>query len=214
MSNISVQSIFLKFGWLIITAFSIFLFSITTLYFYYWYDSDFNFLAKKQEVVFSPFWRTAFYIHITGGMLALLTGPFQFIKKFRNKYLKFHRNCGKVYLISILILAGPSGLFMAFYAEGGMVAVVGFTIMAILWMYITYMAYETIRKKRVEAHKKWMVRSYALTFAAVTLRLYVPIASAVFHLPGLYVEASSAWVSWLPNLLMAELILLTSAKKL
>jgi len=214
MSKVSISGIFFKFGWLIVTAFSIFLFSITTLYFYYWYDADFNFLAKKQEVVFSPFWRTAFYIHITGGMLALLAGPFQFIKKFRNKYLKFHRNMGKVYLVSILILAGPSGLFMAFYAEGGMVAVVGFTIMAILWMYTTYMAYETIRKKKVEAHKKWMVRSFALTFAAVTLRLYVPLASAVFYIPGVYVEASSAWVSWLPNLLVAELILLIYSKKM
>lgn len=214
MRQVSISNIFLRFGWLIITSFSIFLFSITTLYFYYWYDADYNFLAKKQDVVFSPFWRTAFYIHITGGMLALLVGPFQFIKKFRNKYLKFHRASGKVYLGAILLLAGPSGLFMAFYAEGGWVAIVGFTIMAILWMYTTYMAYETIRHKKVEAHKRWMVRSFALTFAAVTLRLYVPLASAVFHIPGLFVEASSAWVSWLPNLMVAELILLTYSKKM
>jgi uncharacterized membrane protein len=214
MSNFSISSLFLRFGWLIITAFSIFLFSITTLYFYYWYDADYNFLAKKQDVVFSPFWRTAFYIHITGGMLALLVGPFQFIKKLRNKFLKWHRTSGKVYLASILFMAGPSGLFMAFYAEGGIVAVIGFMIMAILWMYTTYMAYETIRKKKVEAHKKWMTRSFALTFAAVTLRLYVPIASRVFHIPDFTVEASSAWVSWLPNLLVAELILLIFPKKI
>jgi uncharacterized membrane protein len=214
MSNISVTGTFLRFGWLIITAFSVFLFSITTLYFYYWYDADYNFLAKKQEVVFSPFWRTAFYIHITGGMLALLIGPFQFIKKLRNRFLKWHRTTGKVYLVAILLMAGPSGLFMAFYAEGGIVAVIGFSLMAILWILTTYMAYETIRKKKVEAHKRWMMRSFALTFAAVTLRLYVPIASRVFHIPDFTVEASSAWVSWLPNLVVAELILLIFPKKI
>jgi uncharacterized membrane protein len=214
MTNISLSSILLRFGWLIITVFSIFLFSITTLYFYYWNDAGFNFLAKKQDVVFSPFWRTAFYIHITGGMLALLVGPFQFIRKLRSRYIKWHRSIGKLYLAAILFLAGPSGLFMAFYAEGGGVAVAGFSMMALLWIYTTYMAYETIRKKKVEAHKKWMTRSFALTFAAVTLRLYVPIASAVFHIPGFYVEASSAWVSWVPNLIVAELILLIFPKKL
>lgn len=146
--------------------------------------------------------------------MALLLGPFQFIKKLRNKYLKWHRRMGKAYLVSVLFLAGPSGLFMAFYAEGGLVASIGFSMMAIVWIFTTYMAYETIRKKNIEAHKAWMTRSFAMTFAAVTLRLYVPIASAVFHVPGHIVEASSAWVSWLPNLLMAELLLLIIRKKL
>jgi hypothetical protein len=214
MGNFSVGNILLRFGWLIITLFSVFLFSITTLYFYYYNNPEYNFLAKKQEVVFNVFWRTAFYIHITGGMLALLLGPFQFIKKLRNKWITWHRASGKLYLVAILVLAGPSGLFMAFYAEGGAVAVVGFCIMAFLWMYTTYMAYETIRKKNVTAHRAWMTRSFALTFAAVTLRLYVPIASAVFHVPGFYVEASSAWVSWVPNLIVAEILIRTLAKKL
>lgn len=214
MSTLKFQNIFLRFGWLIITAFSVFLFSITTLYFYYYNDSSFNFLAKKQEVVFNPLWRTAFYIHITGGMLALLVGPFQFIKKLRNRYLKVHRALGKVYLVSILFLAGPSGLFMAFYAEGGGIAVVGFALMALLWLITTYMAFETVRKKNIESHKSWMVRSFALTFAAVTLRLYVPIASGYFHVAPFYVEASSAWVSWIPNLIVAETLLLIIGKKL
>jgi uncharacterized membrane protein len=197
-----------------ITVFSVFLFSITTLYFYYYSNASFNFLAKKQEVVFNPIWRTAFYIHITGGMLALLMGPFQFIKKLRNRNPKLHRTFGKIYLVAILFLAGPSGLFMAFYAEGGGIAVLGFAIMALLWLITTYMAYETIRKRNIEAHKAWMVRSFALTFAAVTLRLYVPIASGYFHVAPFYVEASSAWVSWLPNLIIAEVLLLTIRKKL
>jgi len=165
-------------------------------------------------VVFNPIWRTAFYIHITGGMLALLVGPFQFIKKFRNRNLRLHRTLGKIYLGAILFLAGPSGLFMAFYAEGGGIAVVGFAIMALLWLVTTYMAYEAVRKKNIDAHKAWMVRSFALTFAAVTLRLYVPIASGYFHVAPFYVEASSAWVSWLPNLIVAELLLLIIRKRL
>lgn len=210
----NVSTWILRMGWLLIAAFSVFLFSTTTLYFYYCLDSDYNFLSRKQEVVFNIFWRTAFYIHITGGMFALLVGPFQFISFIRRKWVKWHRALGKIYLGAILFFAGPSGLFMAFYAEGGTIAVIGFTLMALAWMFTTYMAYETIRKKDIIAHRAWMTRSFALTFAAVTLRLYVPISSAIFHVPWHWVEESSAWVSWLPNLLVAELILLTMPKKL
>lgn len=213
MGSQSFNKIFFRFGWLIITAFSVFLFSITTLYFYYYRDSSYNFLSRKQDVVFNIFWRTSFYIHITGGMIALLIGPFQFLSVLRRKFVKFHRAFGKVYLGAILFMAAPSGLFMAFYAEGGLVAVIGFTLMALAWMFTTYMAYDTIRKKDIWGHQAWMTRSFALTFAAVTLRLYVPISSVFFHVPWPTVEASSAWVSWLPNIIVAELILLMIPKK-
>ncbi len=209
-----IQNFFLRFGWLIITGFSIFLFSTTTLYFYYYDNPHYFFLGTKQELVFDVFWRTSFYIHITGGMIALLLGPFQFIKALRNRFLKWHRTVGKIYLGAILFLGGPAGLFMAFYAEGGWISSLGFLIMGALWMIFTYKAYETIRKKDIKGHRAFMARSFALTFAAVTLRGWVQFASLVLHLSPAFIVESSAWVSWLPNLLVAEVLLLTIAKKL
>lgn len=214
MSSSVVQSFFLRFGWLIITGFSVFLFGTTTLYFYYCTDATYNFLGAKPEVVFNVAWRTSFYIHITGGMIALLLGPFQFVKVFRTKFMKWHRTSGKIYLGAILFLGGPAGLFMAFYAEGGLISVIGFIVMATLWILFTYKAYETIRRKDIKAHRAFMTRSFALTFAAVTLRIWVPVASLVFNLPQNFVVESSAWVSWLPNLLVAEVLLLTISKRL
>lgn len=213
MSSKIIEKSILNIGWVFIIIFSIFLFVITSLYFVYYDDTEYNFLAKKQEVVHDLLWRTAFYIHITGGMLAIITGPFQFVKKLRNKFLNFHRFLGKIYIVSILILAAPSGLLMAFYAEGGTIAVIGFFVMAVLWMITTYKAYQTIKKKDIFGHQKWMYRSFALTFAAVTLRLYVPFASAILGISDFIVEASSAWVSWLPNLVMAEILLLKTVKR-
>lgn len=214
MSSSAIQKIFLRSGWLIITGFSLFLFSTTTLYFYYCNDSRYNFLGVKQDVVFNVFWRTSFYIHISGGMIALLLGPFQFVKTFRNKFMKWHRCSGKAYLASVMFLGGPAGLFMAFYAQGGWISSAGFILMATLWMFTTYKAYETIRRMDIKAHRAWMTRSFALTFAAVTLRIWVPLASLVIHLPHNFVVESSAWISWIPNLLVAELLLLTISKKL
>jgi uncharacterized membrane protein len=208
----TLKSWFFRSGWAILSLGCIYLFALTTTYFSF--CSECKFLLKKQDVVFNPFWRTAFYIHITGGMLALATGPFQFIGRLRKRIPALHRVLGKIYLAAILILAGPSGQFMAFYAEGTWFASVGFLVMAILWLYTTWRAYTSVRVRDFAAHRNWMTRSFALTLAAVTLRTWVPIASYYLHIDDFWVIESSAWVSWIPNLLVAELLIRFSPKYL
>jgi uncharacterized membrane protein len=207
-----LQKIILRLGWGTITVFAIILFYTTA--FYFSFRSDIHFLKEKQDVVFNVFWRTAFYIHITGGMLAIVLGPFQFLRQFRNRNFKVHRLMGKIYLAAILFLAGPTGLFMAFYAEGGFGGAAGFTVMALLWIFTTWKAYESIMARKIDAHRNWMVRSYALTFAAVTLRLWVPWASHYLGISPEITVISSAWISWIPNLIVAEILIRTIPKKM
>jgi uncharacterized membrane protein len=194
------------------TGFSFLLFGITIIY---WnFKPDVNFLLTKQDVVFNPVWRSAFYIHIFGGMLAIALGPLQFIKFLRRKYLEAHRLIGKTYVIAILFLAAPTGLYMAFYANGGFYASLGFFLMSILWFYTTFMAVKTIRQKKIDEHINWMVRSYALTFAAVTLRILVPLFSFTTEMESHTIEISTAWMSWLVNLVAAEILIRSKLKSL
>jgi uncharacterized membrane protein len=194
------------------TGFSFLLFSITLIY---WsFKPDVNFLLTKQDVVFNPLWRTAFYVHIAGGMLSIVLGPLQFVRYFRKRFLNAHRLVGKIYVSSILFLAAPTGLFMAFYANGGFYSTLGFFLMSVLWFFTTYMAVKTVRLKRIEEHVRWMVRSYALTFAAVTLRILVPLMSFTNELSEDTIVISTAWLSWLINLLIAELLILSNLKSL
>ena len=200
-----MQKAFLRLGWGAITLTAAFLFCITAMYLNF--RPDVNFLLEKQDVVYNAFWRTSFYIHITGGMLAIIIGPFQFLRSVRRKRMSLHKKLGKAYMAAILFLAGPSGLFMAFYAEGGWFSSLGFTVMAVLWLWSTFKAYETIRNRDYNGHVRWITRSFALTMAAVTLRLYVPFTSAILGWNPDFVIISSAWVSWIPNLIVAELLL-------
>lgn len=187
------------------TGLSFLLFSIT---FMYWnFKPDVNFLLTKPDLVSDPLWRTTFYIHIFGGMLAIISGPFQFIKALRRKNLNLHRLIGKMYVSSILFIAAPTGLYMAFYANGGFYSTLGFLLMSVLWFYTTWMALVTIKKKQIQQHVNWMVRSYAMTFAAVTLRLWVPFLSLVVDMEHLQVIIITAWISWLFNLVAAELLI-------
>ncbi len=147
----------------------------------------------------------AIYAHIFGSAIALIIGPFQFWTRLRNERPQLHRWLGRCYLLVGVGIGGSAGLFMAFHAFGGLPAQLGFGVLAVLWLYTGYRAYRAIRARDVAAHRRWMVRNFALTFAAVTLRLYLPtamVSGSAFE-PA-YIAV--AWLCWVPNLIAAELI--------
>jgi hypothetical protein len=164
------------------------------------------FSSKGPEVLENFFWRTAFYQHIFFGGVALLTGWPQFLKRFRDKNLHWHRRLGAVYLIAVL-LSGTAGLYIALYASGGMVSVTGFSGLAIGWLLTAAMAYSAIRKLDIDDHQFWMIRCYAFCFAAVTLRIWLPLFQFGFHIEFLPAYRIIAWLCWVPNLIVAELII-------
>src|ERR1044071_3868702 len=145
-------------------------------------------------------------MHILGAMLAILIGPFQFLPGIRRgRWLKVHRWLGRTYLLSVLI-GGLGGLYMAQCSYGGLVPHLGFAALACLWLYTACRAYRHIRNKEVEQHRQWMTRNYALTFAGVMLRLYVPLSGAA-GIDFLTAYVAIAWLCWVPNLLVAEWII-------
>lgn len=198
----TVQSI----SWLIMTLLASFLFIITAEYLTF--ESDVNFLLVKQDIVFDSVWRPTFYLHVISGMIVILVGPFQFLKNLRNKNLKLHKVLGKIYAYGVLLVAAPTGLIMAFYAEGGLLSTTAFLVMSLLWFATTIMAIIKIKKRDIEAHKKWMYRSYALSFAAVTLRLLVPLMSIYTTWGEEFIIISTAWLSWMINLAVVEVLIL------
>jgi len=198
-------------SWALMAYYSLILFFMTFEYFSF--RSDINFLLQKQSIVHYIPWRVAFYIHISGSMIALATGPFQFIDYFRNKYRALHQNIGKVYVFSILCMGAPTGLYMSFFANGGFWATLGFLMLSWLWMGCTYMAFQSIRERIIVAHQLWMIRSFALTFSAVTLRLWVPIFSLYTSLDHNLIIVLFSWFNWIPNLLVGEAIFYLFLKK-
>lgn len=189
-------------GWIIMAALSVFLFAITIEYLSF--APDVNFLLVKQDIVNHTLWRPTFYFHVISGMLVILIGPFQFLPILRKKYLNLHRWIGKIYVFGILFIAAPTGLIMAFFAEGGLWSTLAFSVMSILWFVTTLMALIKIKQRDIEGHRIWMMRSFALSFAAVTLRLLVPFFSLFIIDNEDLITISTAWLSWLLNLFVVE----------
>lgn len=147
-------------------------------------------------------------VHIAASAVALLVGPFQFLHGFRRRFAHIHRWMGWTYA-SACTVGGASGGVIALYSQAGLVAGFGFLSLAILWLITTGAAILAATRRDFVAHERWMVRSFALTFAAVTLRLYLPIglslSGGVFDPPYIVI----AWLCWVPNLVTAEMLLRT-----
>ncbi|PEX94075.1 DUF2306 domain-containing protein [Bacillus cereus] len=155
----------------------------------------------------SSFWYIMLFIHITTSIVALIIGPFTLSKKFREKNINRHRIVGRIYMVGIL-LGGISGLYLAFYATGGLVAKLGFGLLSVFWLTSAYQALIRIKNKKIQDHRNWMIRNYSLTFAAVTLRIWLPLFVLLFGLE--HFERSYAvisWLAWVPNLIIAELFI-------
>lgn len=140
--------------------------------------------------------------HATCSSIALLTGPWQFLPGLRARHLQLHRWMGRVYCVAVM--AGwIASIPIAAHAETGAVASAGFLLLGLFWAGSTAMAWVNIRGGQVQAHREWMVRSYALTAAAITLRMYLPV-SMVAGVPFAVCYPAIAWMCWLPNLAFAE----------
>ncbi len=162
--------------------------------------------TKPQEVTQSQLYLTFFYVHISFGGVSLLTGWSQFNHNLRNRKIGFHRLMGKIYIISVLI-CGICGIYISLYATGGLVSSFGFGFLAILWLFFTVKAYLAIRRIEIQKHQQWMIRSYALTFAAVTLRLYLPILPVILKTDFVSAYRIISWMCWVPNLIVAEYLI-------
>lgn len=149
------------------------------------------------------------YGHLLFGGIALATGAFQFNASLRAKRLSLHRLLGRIYVVSVFA-SGLTALVMASVSQGGMTAHLGFGTLAILWLVSTSTAYRMITARDVVRHRQWMIRSYSLTLAAVMLRIYLPI-SLIAGIPFDDAYPAISWLCWVPNLIVAEWLVLRSA---
>ena len=170
---------------------------------YFIYEKN-SFLDAKE--LSSYLWyRTIFKTHIVSGVVAIVTGAFQFIKSPIKQRISLHKYIGKVYVASIFI-SSFCGLVAAQFATGGLVSRIGFSVLSILWFYFTYLAYKQARAGNIPAHKIWMYRSYALTFSSLTLRLFLLLV-LFSPAPFLIVYQFASWACWITNLVVCEWIL-------
>ena len=169
-----------------------------------------GFLGTKTFAVTSRLiFKIGFYIHISWALVVWLVGIPQFLPLIIEKYPKWHRNLGKIYVFGVLVFAAPSGLILAKFANGGLSAQVGFTLQCLVWWFLTLKAFLYIKERDIAQHVRYMIRSLAVTYAAFSLRTESYVMYQFFGTKPIETYLTVVWLSWVGNLFLAEILLLT-----
>jgi uncharacterized membrane protein len=145
-------------------------------------------------------------LHITSGMVALLIGPWQFSRRLRQRFVSLHRLSGRVYLIAVMC-ACTGAIRLAISTTFGKAFGVGLLALVLAWLTTSGMAYYAIRMRQISIHREWMVRSYVVTFAFVTFRIFNDYPPMMAWLPDADRANVVIWACWAIPLLITEVIL-------
>jgi hypothetical protein len=191
-----------KPGWVIMTLLS--LVTIAFVAHYLAFNPD-SYFPEQREV----YMRREFVlgVHVLCGMLALAVGPFQFVARIRRRFVRVHRSLGAAYIAGCTGL-GLSGLILATTSYPSWITSLGFGGLAVGMLFTTWTALRMILARRIADHRRWMIRSFSLIFAAVSLRIMTPLYGLLsgaglvsFSFATAYTWIS--WLCWVPNLLIA-----------
>src|SRR5688572_18865586 len=113
-----------------------------------------HYLIEQTPRSFGRFWpnRPWLLLHIMGGLVAILIGPFQFASRIRQRVPVVHRWSGRLYVGGI-VLAGATAFYLSFFAQEPGFGVALFT-MALVWWLVTGIAFVAIRQRRFAVHRK------------------------------------------------------------
>ena len=145
-------------------------------------------------------------LHVAAGVTALVLAPIQLVPRIRERIPALHRASGRIYAVACAIGA-PAGFMLALGTTAGPIAGAGFAVSALLWPVFTFLGIKAAIDGRLDDHRAWMIRSFAITSTAITLRLMLPFAGLVLAVPFFPAYRVIAWLSWLTNLAIAELYL-------
>ena len=174
-------------------------------------DGKFGLLQNKSSAVVSnTWWQLGFYVHIVSGGAALTAGWAQFIRHWRTKYPQMHRLAGVCYILAAS-LSSLAAISIAPWTSTGWIAGLAFEILGLIWLIVTLQAWVSIRRRNLQQHSSLMIYSYSACCAAVTLRLWLPLLLLGLRLDFSIAYPIVAWLCWVPNLMVAHLIIRRSA---
>ncbi|QDU57807.1 DUF2306 domain-containing protein [Aeoliella mucimassa] len=161
------------------------------------------FLLGRQGYFFGIY-QWAFYAHLIAGPVTLVLGTLLMSETLRSRWPKGHRTMGQVQVAAVLLLLCPSGLVMSYWAMSGVIAAVGLATLAMLTAVSILLGWRAAVAGRMDAHRRWMLRTFALLASSIVLRL-IAGTTEWLQLQGNY--PLSVWVSWIAPLVVVELYL-------
>lgn len=179
-----------------------------------YYSPNFSYgFLKGKEALFEGYYKAAFYGHILTSPVLLFIGTIQTFFRVEAHRPVWHKKLGKIYVYGVLFLGAPSGVLLGLHSIGGLSTHLAFVLLSALWLGYTFWGVRCAANKEFERHNRYMIRSYLLLLSAVLLRLYSFLFIHCFHWDTLLMYQTIVWLSWLPNLLIYEMVLMAGKTK-
>ncbi|GIF05716.1 DUF2306 domain-containing protein [Actinoplanes siamensis] len=154
--------------------------------------------------------------HVLFGSVALGTAVLQIWPRFRRRHPAAHRRIGRVYVFGGVLPAGLCALTIGAYTPYGPSTRASDVVLALLWLGVTAAGWRAARHCRFGEHRRWMIRSFALTASIITNRIWAavfvialsPQLDTTFHgdegLLSWVASSAAAWLGWTLPLLAAQ----------
>lgn len=156
--------------------------------------------------------------HIATGAVALLLGPLQFFRRIRTRHPRVHRWIGRTYLFAGVFPSALVGVPVALLSVEGPWASAGLLVGDLAWLATAVVAYRAARRHDFRRHATWMTWNFALSFSAVTFRIWLGVLIGV-QVPLLQTwydgdfgalfsvaYGLTTWLAFLPNVLAVVLV--------
>jgi hypothetical protein len=132
------------------------------------------------------------YGHIVPGMLFLLGALFQLSGRVRSRHLAGHRRLGRVLVAAGLLSGALAVVVGAWFPFGGPVES-GAAVVFGVWFVVTLvLGWRAVRRRDVLAHRRWMVRAFAVALGVGTIRVWV----GLFQLVGVLAIQDGRGAPW------------------
>jgi|SRR5579872_1016866 len=168
-----------------------------------------SFLIHPQDRVWQHYHPFRWWLlpHGIAGACALLLGPLQFSDRLRQRFTKFHRVAGRIYVASAMILA-PLGAYIQYFQER-MGAPRSFSVAGVvdaaLLMLTTGIAFAFILNGKVQQHRQWMTRSFAVALVFLEVRVVQGVTG--WENLGIAATETIVWSCLAFSLLSADIVL-------
>jgi len=148
------------------------------------------FFLEKLPLAHPKWWLVGLYVHVPSALLSLPACLLLLIKRVRARHPAFHRRLGRLTAALVLFAVVPSGLYLAFFAQGGLVTTLGFWLTGLIAFVAMAKSIASARASDMRAHRRFSTHVAAQLSVAVFSRFMLAGAERVgLHAAWVYVAA-------------------------
>jgi uncharacterized membrane protein len=145
------------------------------------------------------------FMHIIPGMVFVILGPLQFVQAIRTRHIRIHRWCGRLYVASGFLVGATACIMGFLIGFGGPTETAAVSFYSVLFMAFLGLAVASVLRRKIAAHREWMIRAFALGLAVTTMRPLIAVLLATTGLPFKELLGLTFWVAFTLHLIVAEL---------